>query len=186
MPFSFLRRAKGLSERGLVGSSGLSRGCIRQLSHPEEVNNPTLRSIAELAEFFEADVEVLLSPKRILSEFSTVGVAFRVERDGFDSWRTHFFNFVDEFRRTLDPRPLILPPHEQFDQKLKALLASIVVDLTKEFGISTPLWASRRYFLEAPWFVSGMNSLKATALRESPLPYRANNIFVHDNFLSRA
>jgi hypothetical protein len=36
-----------------------------------------------------------------------------------------------------------------------------------------------------PWFVSGMESLKAIALVESPLPFRLRKIFVLENFLSR-
>jgi hypothetical protein len=36
------------------------------------------------------------------------------------------------------------------------------------------------------WFVSETNSLKASALLESPLAFRASNIFVHANFLVRA
>jgi hypothetical protein len=40
--------------------------------------------------------------------------------------------------------------------------------------------------LSEPWFVSGMENLKASALLESPLPFRRNNVFVLGNFLSRA
>lgn len=40
--------------------------------------------------------------------------------------------------------------------------------------------------LPEPWFVAGVENLKATALVESPLPFRRNNIFVLGNFLSRA
>jgi hypothetical protein len=36
-----------------------------------------------------------------------------------------------------------------------------------------------------PWFVSGMESLKAIAIVESPLPFRIRKIFVLENFLSR-
>ena len=37
-----------------------------------------------------------------------------------------------------------------------------------------------------PWFVSGMENLKAIALAESPLRFRIRKIFVLSNFLSRA
>jgi hypothetical protein len=40
--------------------------------------------------------------------------------------------------------------------------------------------------LPRPWFVAGVENLKATALVESPLPFRRNNVFVLGNFLSRA
>jgi hypothetical protein len=36
-----------------------------------------------------------------------------------------------------------------------------------------------------PWFVSGMENLKAITLVESPLHFRRRKIFVLGNFLSR-
>jgi len=168
-----------------VRGVGMSRGAIRQLMI-SDAGNTTLRSLDELATFFDREIEVLLTPQSILAEFSTIASALKVERDGFPSWKIHFLDLVDEFRRTLDPRLILLPPHEKLNPRLRALLASIVRDLTMQSGMSTPAWATRKYFLEKPWFVSEMNSLKASALVESPLAYRANNIFVHNNFLSRA
>ena len=184
LPFVALRKARNLSERALALAVKLSRGAVRQLSGFGD-GNLTLRSINEMAEFFSTDVEVILTQKNIFSEFSTVAVAYKIERDGFDSWKIHFFDFIDEYRRTLDSRLIVLPPHEGFDQRLTALLAAIVRDLTEQIEITTPSWAAKRLYLATPWFVSEMQSLKASAILESPLPYRANNIFVHDNFLSR-
>ncbi len=187
LPFAALRRTKRLSERALVAASGLSRGAVRQLLRPEQ-GNATVGSIAQLANCFEADVEVLLAPKQqeIFSEYSTIAAALKIERDGFDTWKIHLFDLVDEFHRSLDPRLLMLPPHRTFDRALTALLASLVRDLCERNEISTPTWAARGYFLPTPWFVSEMQSLKASALLESPLSYRANNIFVLENFLMRA
>jgi hypothetical protein len=44
----------------------------------------------------------------------------------------------------------------------------------------------RPLFLPDPWFVAGIENLKASALVESPVQFRRNNIFVLGNFLSRA
>jgi len=55
-----------------------------------------------------------------------------------------------------------------------------------ELGVESPPWAMRSYYLPEPWFVSEVESLKAMAIQESPLFFRRNNIFVLDNFLSRA
>ena len=41
------------------------------------------------------------------------------------------------------------------------------------------------YGLDKPWFVSGFENLKSTALIESPLNFRKRNIFVLGNFLTR-
>jgi len=53
-------------------------------------------------------------------------------------------------------------------------------------GQAPPWWANRPLVLAEPWFVSGMENLKATALVESPVQFRRNNVFVLGNFLSRA
>ena len=185
LPFSFLRRERRLSERELTRASALSRGAVRQLMSPIEAN-PTMSSIDQLAQLFGRSVDVLLCADEVLSEYSVVAAALAINRDGFDSWKTHLYNFVDEFRRSADARLVALPPPSATDRKIVALFASTVQMLCKEIGISSPQWAIRSYFLESPWFVAGMQSLKASALVESPFPFRLNNIFVHENFLSRA
>lgn len=145
-----------------------------------------MSSVARLADFFDRDVEILVSNPEIFPEYSSLATALKIERDGFHSWKTHLFDFVDEFRRTADARLVILPPPSSSDKRIVALLASVIQILCEELHIASPPWALRRHFLSEPWFVSEMNSLKASAILESPLPYRANNIFVLDNFLTRA
>ncbi len=185
LPFPHLRKALKLSEREVTNRSGLSRGAVRQLENPS-TGNVTMNSVSQFATLLERDVEVVICSSEILSEYSTVATAFKISRDGFDSWKTHLFDFVDEFRRTVDARLILLPPPSGTDIKIAALLASTVRALCEEVSIDTPIWALRRRFLPTPWFVSEMNSLKASAILEAPLPFRANNIFVHDNFLARA
>lgn len=185
LPFQKLRRSKKLSERALALSASLSRGAVRDLLSPSG-RNVTVNSVNQLAEHFGRDVAIIVTPPTILSEYSTIAGALKVERDGFDSWKIHLFDFVDEFRRTVDARLLLLPPPSSSDERLQALFASVVVSLCEEVEVDSPTWAKKRYFLPEPWFVSGMQSLKATALLESPLPFRRNNIFVLENFLTRA
>jgi len=184
LPFSFLRRRRCLSERELTRASALSRGAVRQLMCPIEAN-PTMSSIDQLAQLFGRSVDVLLCADDVLSEYSVVAAAIAINRDGFDSWKTHLYNFVDEFRRSADARLVTLPPPSGTDPRIVALFAATARTLCEDIGISTPQWARRRYFLDSPWFVAGMKSLKASALVESPLPFRSNNIFVHQNFLTR-
>ncbi len=150
------------------------------------MSNLTMSSIENLGQVFERDVEVIVAGVGIFSEYSTVATAYKIERDGFDSWKIHLFDFVDEFRRTADARLALLPPPRSLDDRLTALLSSTVRALCDELGIATPRWAALQRFLPKPWFLSGMNSLKASALLESPTSFRANNIFVHANFLERA
>lgn len=185
LPFDRLQRLGNLSERGLAHAAALSRGVVRQLLHPSQ-GNLTMSSIDHLAQVFDRDVEVVVAGTEVFSDYSTVATAFKIERDGFDSWKIHLFDLVDEFRRTADGRLVILPPPSSADHRISALYASTVRVLCEEVGICAPRWATLRRFLPKPWFVSGMNSLKASALLESPLAFRANNIFVHANFLVRA
>lgn len=105
---------------------------------------------------------------------------------GGEDWRLAFMNFVDGFRRRpsrslvrKDPRDL--RPHS----KMYALLQSICIELCRERGIPAEGWLAKRAFLSKPWFVSGMKNLYAMALKESPVAFRKNNIFVLSNFLSR-
>lgn len=185
LPLSHLRKQRGMSERALAEAAAVSRGLVRQITCSENFN-VTMKSIRHLATFFERDVDVILTAKEIFPEFSTVAIGYKMERDGFGSWKTHLFDFVDEFRRAADSRLIILPPPSSLEPRLIALIASSTRALCEELEITPPAWATRRLFLPTPWFVSEMNSLKASAIVESPLVYRANNIFVHENFLARA
>lgn len=184
LPLTELCAERNLSERQLATLSGISRATVRNIAKTAQANC-NLSSYNEIAQFFERDLTLLFSRRDTLSEYSSVGVSMNVVADGFESWKIHFFNLVDEFRRTLDPMLILLPPPKKLDIKLRALLAAIVKDLTEEVGMSTPAWASKTIFLSEPWFVSNANSLKATAILESPFAYRKNNIFVQNNFLSR-
>ena len=65
-------------------------------------------------------------------------------------------------------------------------MAATVLELSKELKLRAPLWAKKARPLQTPWFVSGIENLKATALLESPLSFRSKNVFVLNNFLDRA
>ena len=183
-PLKGLRASKDLSERAVSAKSGISRAIINKLKCSER--NCTIKSINELASFFNLDLQITVSADDTLSEFSTVATAYKTERDGFDSWKIHYMDFLDQFRKSNDTRLVLLPPHAGFDFRLKSLLAAIVKYLAQEKQMPCPAWAIKRYFLETPWFVSGVESLKACALAESPQAFRNNNIYVLENFGSRA
>ena len=180
-----LRLAMRMSERELSELAGVSRATIRKCE-----TNPTLVSpiiFDRLASYLGYKALVAPVPATAAnSEYSTIAVSLAVVHDGFSSWKIHFFNLVDEFRRTPDLRLVMLPPTKMLDEQLTALLASIVCTLCSESGYNVPDWAAAEYFLKNPWFVSGMESLKASAVIESPYEFRRNNIFVQANILKRA
>ena len=110
----------------------------------------------------------------------------RILQDGCASWPQHLMDFVDHFRR--DPHPCLIkdPPAESLAEPLKCLLASTAERLCALEGIDPPTWCGAIEGLKRPWFVSGVENLKAIALVESPTEFRKRNLFVLGNFLERA
>jgi antitoxin component of RelBE/YafQ-DinJ toxin-antitoxin module len=97
----------------------------------------------------------------------------------------HLMEFVDDFRRSKDLSAL-REPFVLSDERLDALAAATGEKLCMEAGLEPPEWLERVPACRNPWFVSGLESLKAIALVESPLPFRLRKIFVLGNFLARA
>jgi hypothetical protein len=100
------------------------------------------------------------------------------------NWQVYLMDFVDEFRRNKDPR-VVEEPFELAEDEKDALLASTAEALCDELGIEVPTWLSKVPACPVPYFVAGLENLKATAIVESPLRFRIRKIFVLENFLSR-
>jgi hypothetical protein len=96
----------------------------------------------------------------------------------------YLMEFVDEFRRTRDPRSL-QEPFALSDERLDALAAATGEKLCLDAGFEPPAWLDGVPACRNPWFVSGLESLKAIAVVESPLPFRLRKVFVLGNFLAR-
>ncbi len=101
-----------------------------------------------------------------------------------DNWRIHLMDFVDDFRYYKDPSAL-REPFELSDDRFDALLASTAQYLCDELGLPVPRWILEVPACKRPWFVAGLENLKAIALVESPVQFRLRKIFVLENFLSR-
>ena len=71
------------------------------------------------------------------------------------------------------------------DRRFDALLASTIEYLCDEMRLEAPAWVWAVPSLKEPWFLSGMESLKAIAIVESPVFFRRRKIFVLENFLYR-
>lgn len=99
-------------------------------------------------------------------------------------WKLYFYDFVDDFRRNRDIA-MIAEPFESGDEKTDALLASTVEKLCDELKIEIPEWINEIPSCKEPFFVSGVENLKAISIVQSPLRFKARNIFVMENFLSR-
>ncbi|MGI8812512.1 MAG: hypothetical protein ACR2IH_08290 [Pyrinomonadaceae bacterium] len=94
-------------------------------------------------------------------------------------------NFVDDFRRIGD-RSALVDPFDVKDDRAGALLASTAESLCDEMNLPPPEWLSEVPAAVQPYFVSGLENLKAISLVESPLRFRVRKIFVLENFLNRA
>jgi hypothetical protein len=104
---------------------------------------------------------------------------------GVTDW-VPFFDAVDEVRRSRRFEALKRIYSRSRRTRERALLNSTACALAAELGDAPPWWAMRPLLLPEPWFVAGVENLKASALVESPIQFRRNNIFVLGNFLSRA
>lgn len=102
-----------------------------------------------------------------------------------ENWIIALMNFVDDFRYYKD-KAMINEPFELSNEKIDAILASVIEYLCDEIGMEPPEWVWDVPACKDPWFVSDMESLKAIAIVESPVYFRRRKIFVLENFLSRA
>lgn len=100
------------------------------------------------------------------------------------NWPAYLMEFVDELRRTRDPQTIADAFVAAGDEK-DALLASTAEALCDELGLDVPHWISRIPACHDPYFVAGLENLKAISLVESPVRFRLRKIFVLENFLRR-
>lgn len=181
------RETRGLSQRALAEKSGVSFRCIQQLESAD--HNWRVSSVERVARALGLPTGALRYQMDRLFSLTTDSVAevsLLIHQDGFASWPTHLFNFVDRFRASRDRELVERPPIEDLDERLKALIACTVEMLCSEMETASPAWCRGIAPLTMPWFVSGIENLKASALVESPAYFRSRNIFVLQNFLSRA
>jgi hypothetical protein len=99
-------------------------------------------------------------------------------------WRTPLMDFVDDFRYYKDP-DMIAEPFELFQTGQDALFASVIETLCDELSIPIPDWLLNIPASSEPYFPSGLETLKAITLVETPAHFRSRKVFVSDNFLFR-
>ena len=75
----------------------------------------------------------------------------------------------------------MVEPFEFNNEKVDAVLASVAEYLCDELNIECPEWLLKVPACKVPWFISGMENLKAIAIVESPLHFRIRKIFVKED-----
>lgn len=113
-----------------------------------------------------------------------------LEGDSFDRCLA---NFLDEFYAAPNAAALAVTPPllatqlGELGQVQDAYLAATAEELARAHDISAPTWiADETRALHRPWFASPLAALRAVLLLESPPGFRARNLFVSQNALSRA
>ena len=99
-------------------------------------------------------------------------------------WKIPLMDFVDDFRYHKDPAA-IEKPFVPADEQRDAAFSAVIETLCDELKLPIPRWLGGIPSAREPYFVSGIENLKATALVESPIRFRIRNVFVMENFLSR-
>lgn len=101
-------------------------------------------------------------------------------------------DFLDGFYRrpelaALTPEPVLLASQHPEGKVLDAFLAATAHALANAQGWPGPEWAfAEARYLHRPFFPIRAAAFRATLLLESPPPFRARNLFVTANALSRA
>ena len=112
---------------------------------------------------------------------------------GGDSFDRCLANFLDGFyaspgETALRERPgLLAPKFGETGRVQDAYLAATAEELVRRFGLPLPAWTweeDRR--LRRPWFATTLAAVRVVLLLESPAAFRARNLFVSENALSRA
>jgi transcriptional regulator with XRE-family HTH domain len=181
------RQRQSLSQREFAARAGLSFRGYQLLESP--LHNARIASLEKVVGVLglpTASVRRVIGDLVALHPESIRAAGLRILADGPRSWTVHLFDFVDAFRRTRDPELVRMPIPALGEERLAALLTSTVEALCGEALLPEPGWCQAVPGLSEPWFVSGMENLKPSALAESPVPFRRRNVFVLRNFLARA
>lgn len=176
------RLRKGLSQRALAGKAGLAYKTLQLLESGR--HDPRWSTLEKLAAALGEPISCLFEQPGSAAT-SIAATSARMAEDE-SAWSLELFDFVDEFRRRPTVDLVAAAPDPRLGARLRALVSATVEALCAERGLRAPWWCGAAAPLEEPWFVAGVESLKAMALVESPEAFRKRNIFVLDNFLDRA
>ncbi|MFC1521701.1 helix-turn-helix domain-containing protein [Elusimicrobiota bacterium] len=184
--FKSARQSKNLSQRALARLSCIAFRSIQLIeSGKHNWRLSSLECIARTLGYPANAVKRRAESLFFLPSDSVAVISDAISSEDESSWKIYLFNFIDAFRRTKNRIYIETPPIENTPLKIKAMLASVTEALCCEMKMDPPWWCNAIRPLSEPWFVSGIENLKAMATLESPVFFKKRNIFVLNNFLSR-
>ncbi len=159
------RARLGLSQRDLARRAGLSFRGLQLLESPD--HDPRVSSLEKVCRALGlpgGGVTTLVSELLREDGRSFRSASLRMLLDGFESSRVQVFDAVDAFHRHPDEALVRSAPDGSLHPRLGALTASTVEMLCSEVPLPVPAWCRGIAALERPWFVAGLENLKASAL----------------------
>jgi hypothetical protein len=105
-----------------------------------------------------------------------------------EHFQLHINGFLDDLRRVpVENLAASLLPGPATEGQMAGLIAAIASAVCRERGVEPPEWVGRTGS-PTPFFVFPARSfaLRLRLMIESPAPFKIRNVFVPENYLSRA
>lgn len=104
--------------------------------------------------------------------------------------RRLIFRFIEHYDKSDEAtqgRMVASQPDSTGNRKFDAMIAAVVEYSCATHQVAAPGWVNDPdYFLDQFWFVSGMSSLEADALANSPISFARRSIFLNRESLTYA
>ena len=178
-----MRNFFGFSQRGLAVQADISYKSLQLIEAGHDTRISTLEKLAKALHYPKTFFKRYIFDFFALPQDSVFVISKQVLET--KDWQIPFFNFVDQFRKTKDLSYVFEAPTSELPIRIRALLASTVETLCAELQLEKPWWCDGVPSLKDPYFVAGIENLKAMSLIESSVHFRKRNIFVLGNFLDR-